>query len=185
MSKLIGSYYRPYAVQRGFSLVELIIIVIILGILSITVAPRFMDARGFSEYAYQTKLESALRKIQLQAMQDSRPNICVKMNFVNGSNGSFGIPTEDFSLANAAATCANSIDYNSADYKRTDVSELQNASLVLQATDSGNVMQSMQFTSMGKPISDVGACADTCVIAISGLEQASVCIESQGYVHAC
>ncbi|WP_416307203.1 prepilin-type N-terminal cleavage/methylation domain-containing protein [Neptunicella sp. SCSIO 80796] len=57
--------------NRGFTLVELIVVIIIVGILSVVAAARFQGKGGFSGFASQKQLVSALRNIQQQAMQDT------------------------------------------------------------------------------------------------------------------
>ena len=60
----------------GFTLIELVIVIIILGILSVTVAPKFFTSKGFSEYAYRSDIIAKLRLIQTKAMQQTNNNYC-------------------------------------------------------------------------------------------------------------
>ncbi|MBU2880329.1 prepilin-type N-terminal cleavage/methylation domain-containing protein [Aliiglaciecola lipolytica] len=48
-------------IQRGFTLIELIIIIVILGILSVVAAPRFIDLQGDAVTAQMTSLEGTLK----------------------------------------------------------------------------------------------------------------------------
>jgi len=172
--------------QQGFTLVELVTIMIILGILSIAVYPRFQGSSGFSEFTYQARLVSALRSLQVQAMQDSRSNLCFQLNFVNGTaSPAFGVPTRDFSSANALNTCAGSIDFNASGSVGTRSIELNDRGIELQAKDGTTAITSIGFTSMGRPITNQTSCANGCTVTFSNLETVSVCVKSQGYVHAC
>jgi MSHA pilin protein MshC len=59
---------------RGFSLIELLMVLLILAIISITVLPKFFTSKGFAEYAYQDDVITKLRLIQTQAMQQTNNN---------------------------------------------------------------------------------------------------------------
>ena len=56
----------------GFSLVELITVITLIGILAVVAGARLQTRQGYSEYAYQDRLVSALRNMQTRAMQDTR-----------------------------------------------------------------------------------------------------------------
>lgn len=55
--------------QQGFTLFELIIVVVILGVLAVTLLPRFFTNSGTAEYQYRDQALSLLRRVQMQAMQ--------------------------------------------------------------------------------------------------------------------
>jgi MSHA pilin protein MshC len=55
---------------QGFSLVELVTVIILLGVLSVTVIPLFSSRDGYSEYAVRDQLISAFRYAQQRAMYD-------------------------------------------------------------------------------------------------------------------
>lgn len=57
--------------NKGFTLVELIIVIVILGILAVYAAPRFFSNQGEQVNAAQVSLLSLLRLQQQRAMQDT------------------------------------------------------------------------------------------------------------------
>ncbi|GHF82851.1 type II secretion system protein [Thalassotalea marina] len=56
---------------KGFTMIELVVVIIILAILSATVIPRWFSSRGFEEYTYKDELIVTLRAVQLKAMQQA------------------------------------------------------------------------------------------------------------------
>lgn len=62
--------------QKGFTLIELIIVVIILGILAVTAAPKFLDASSDAQIAaidgVQGSLQAAVQIVRSRARLDSK-----------------------------------------------------------------------------------------------------------------
>jgi len=54
----------------GFSLIELVAVIILMGILAVVVLPKFSSRQGFTEYALRDQLISAFRLAQQRAMYD-------------------------------------------------------------------------------------------------------------------
>lgn len=54
---------------RAFTLIELVTVMIIIAILSVTVAGKFFSSSGYEEYTYRSEAISLLRAVQLRAMQ--------------------------------------------------------------------------------------------------------------------
>jgi len=53
---------------QGFTLVELVIVIIVLGVLSSVAIPKFVNRSGFEDYAVRDQLIARLRLVQLQSM---------------------------------------------------------------------------------------------------------------------
>ncbi|WP_310733435.1 prepilin-type N-terminal cleavage/methylation domain-containing protein [Colwellia sp. BRX10-3] len=154
----------PQKLSSGFTLIETIVVIIILGILSVTIAPKFFNAKGFSEYAYRTDAIAKLRLIQTRAMQQTNSSYCHSVLVTDtilgtpdncGSSLSFATPWQD---------SASKLQIDSSD------------NITLSTNFAGN---SFSFDSMGRP-----SCAAPCIITISGEQSISVQIESEGYIHA-
>ena len=64
--------------QRGFTLVELIMTMVIVGILAAVVAPRFFDANVFKSRGFADQVQATLRYAQKAAIAQHR-NVCVAM----------------------------------------------------------------------------------------------------------
>lgn len=62
--------------QRGFTLVELIMVMVIVGILGAVVAPRFFDANVFKSRGFADQVQATLRYAQKEAIAQHR-NVCV------------------------------------------------------------------------------------------------------------
>ncbi|MBA6414404.1 prepilin-type N-terminal cleavage/methylation domain-containing protein [Colwellia sp. 6M3] len=148
----------------GFTLIELIIVIIILGILSVTVVPKFFTAKGYSEYTYRSDAIAKLRLIQTKAMQQTNSDYCHRVLVTTTQLG-----TPD--------NCGISPSFTSP--WQQSASKLQidiNDNITFITNFSGN---SFLFDNMGRP-----SCSTPCVITIKGEQSISIQIESEGYIHA-
>jgi MSHA pilin protein MshC len=172
--------------QGGFSLLEIIVVMVILGVLAIYAAPKFSGASGYSEYTYQNRLISVLRNMQVRAMQDSRPSFCHRINFISTSaQVAFGPASTNYTAGNEAATCATSIDFNSPEFLRTSATEILESSVSMTAVDDSTVINAIDFNSFGSPQTAVSNCCAGCRVSFSGQAAVHVCIDSEGFIHAC
>ncbi len=154
----------PINKNDGFTLIELVIVIIILGILSVTVTPKFFTSSGFSEYAYRTDVIAKLRLIQTRAMQQANDNchevliLSKKLGKGKCSNFTFVDPEVDKK------------------YRSTIVNIPADDPVEFSPNNS-----SFTFDRMGRP---KGCSDDPCDITITGEQSLVVRIESEGYIHA-
>ena len=124
---------------RGFTLIELVLVIILIGVLAVTAAPRFFTASGYDQVAARDQLIQLLRQAQLQTMNNSAE--CQIVHF--GNNQSW-IPAN-------AAQCS--------------------------VLTSGE--QLLSFDVWGRPATSVTN------VTLTGETTMKVCIEAEGYIHAC
>ncbi|GAC18589.1 MSHA pilin protein MshC [Paraglaciecola arctica BSs20135] len=175
---------------QGFTLIELIVVIILISILSVSVFSRFSGTSGFAEYTYQARLVSALRNMQTRAMHDNRSDYCFQINLITSTattNAAFGPPILDYiteAPGTADATCSNNIDFSNPDYLTTSATEMSDEGVGLSTEPNFNFIN---FDSLGRPVDsdDKLTCNAKCRITLTGESSVSVCIESQGYIHAC
>lgn len=81
--------------SAGFTLIELIIILVIVGILAVSASPIFFDSSGTQSQTAQLKAMSILRAVQQKAMQDTITSYSVAV-----TESTFGTPpyTEENNL---------------------------------------------------------------------------------------
>jgi len=154
-----SSVYR----QGGFTLVELIVLMIVMGILSAVVLPRWNGETGFEGRGFHDELVAALRYAQKSAVA-ARRTVCVDFS---------SMPVV-FRIADtqAAANCLSGQALAGASGAALLVSPSGNASLAAAPN-------SIVFDSAGRPL------AGAAVISISGLPSTlAITVESEtGYVH--
>lgn len=168
----------------GFTLVELIVIIILLGVLAVFVAPRFQGSGGIAEYVYQDRIISSLRAMQQRAMNDTRSGYCFQVNFNATANSSFGPPTLNYNDGNQAATCETTISASAeSEFLAATAAEMIADGVSISFADMAT-SKSIAFDSSGCPIGGA-SCSTGFRIDLTSETTVSVCVESQGYVHAC
>lgn len=145
--------------QSGFTLIELIVVLVIIGVLAVSLVPRFFSDDGVTEYLYRDQALNILRRVQMQSMQctDCSPagvNIATKQIYVN------------------TASCQNDASNLCIANRDTHISII-----------TSNFNQKIRFDANGKPLD---SCASgNCAITVQGGVSLKICIEAQGYIHPC
>jgi MSHA pilin protein MshC len=155
--------------QRGFTLVELIMVMVIVGILGAVVAPRFFDANVFKSKGFADQVQATLRYAQKEAIAQRR-NVCV-------ATTSSDITLTIASVSGAASACNTNLaspagqpsNCPSATYKICTPS----AAITLASAPSAN----FNFDALGRT-------AVTQTITISGATNNIVVEAETGYVHS-
>ena len=169
--------------HNGFTLVELVAVIILISILSVSVFSRFSGTSGFAEYTYQARLISTLRNMQTRAMHDNRDGYCFKVIFDTSATPAFGPPILTYApIGNTDDTCGSAIDFNNPDYLTTSATEMAGEGVGLTTTPNFDYID---FDGLGRPKQGGADCSASCKITLTGEASVSVCIESQGYIHAC
>lgn len=127
--------------SKGFTLIELVLVIVLLGVLAMTAAPRFFTSSGYDQITSRDVLIQQLRQAQLQTMNHSAA--CQVVHF---SANQSSIPSTLSSDSSCTVASSNE--------------------------------QLGSFDLWGKP---TGATSFT----ISGESSVKVCIEAEGYIHAC
>lgn len=154
---------------KGFTLVELVLVIILLGVLSVSIAPVLFSRPGFSEYTFRDRLISLLQTIQLQAMNNASECSAVVITAMR-----FGVPSPCGTM--------NLPNTFSPDFLGVSTSEAQTANLVINAP-----VAEIGFNFLGQPIDPQtgnAICASGCTVQITGESTATVRIESEGYIHS-
>jgi MSHA pilin protein MshC len=141
--------------HAGFTLIELIVVLIIIGVLAVSLVPRFFTSSGTSEYLYRDQALNLLRRVQMQAMQCTdctSPQITISANTI---------------LAGAASCTDDSV---------LALCPVARDNIRFTATASP-----IQFDSMGRPV----GCSGSCQLTVQGESALRVCIETEGYIHPC
>lgn len=174
--------------NAGFTLLELIIVIILISSLSVVAYSRFSGKASYAEFTYQARLVSVLRNMQTRAMHDTRDEYCFQINF-DSATAAFGPPVLDYITDTSTAkeaTCNTDIEFGNPEYLSSNATEMTAAEVSL-TTLPGSGFSVIAFNSLGQPVDAAGdlTCSDQCEIVLTGQSAVSVCIESEGYIHAC
>lgn len=150
----------------GFTMIELVVVILMLAILAVTVLPRFFNSTGFQEYTYQAEVITKLRSIQLRAMQQTDDSEC---HMVVVKNKALGLPKE-----------CNPTAADGWQGENEDTGESGTTNVIIEDSHEVTFGPEFNFTfdSMGRP-----SCI-TCLITVTGDSPLRIKIESEGYIHA-
>lgn len=171
---------------KGFTLLELIIVVVLVGTLSVVAASRYSGRGGFDTYSLQGKMIASLRQMQFRAMQDTRANFCHQIVFDTAAPAT-GPSSNDFSntASAAVASCATTIASDTPDNLRIESEDFAALNASLSAVDGSTAISFINFTGLGRPLTSVSNCSVDCRITVATQTSASVCINSEGFIRGC
>lgn len=148
--------------QLGFTLVELIVVIIIIAILSVYAASRFQGPSSFSPYAAQAQAVSVIRQVQLARMQ---------------SNMASGATNSNYRLR-VSANCLGSEAACKGDDSLSSKVEVDGQDMLFQSDST-----SIEFDLLGRPLPPSASGATITIKAIGNeTESLNVCINSEGFV---
>ncbi|HAT8530169.1 TPA: prepilin-type N-terminal cleavage/methylation domain-containing protein [Vibrio vulnificus] len=151
--------------QAGFTLVELIVVILLISIVSAYAASRYIGTGSFSAYAAQEQAISIIRQLQVYRMQS---------NTTNSANPNFELTASGGCLGSTAGCSAASTPQ--AAESRSDVMRLDGVSV-------SSTISPIRFDLRGNPLQTNGSALNSVTITFTASEEsASVCINSQGYV---
>lgn len=148
--------------QSAFTLVELIVVILLLGIISTYAASRYIGKSSFSTYAAQEQAISIIRQIQLGRMYS---NVTT--------------PDDNYQLE-VSGSCLGSVQ--SCDLSNVGAETISNRLLIDDNLILSSTHSLVNFDLLGNP--DVGAVTIT-ISNAEGTESNRVCINAQGYVNGC
>ncbi|EGR1893615.1 type II secretion system protein [Vibrio vulnificus] len=151
--------------QAGFTLVELIVVILLISIVSAYAASRYIGTGSFSAYAAQEQAISIIRQLQVYRMQS---------NTTNSANPNFELTASGGCLGSSAG-CSAAATPQAAE-SRSDVMRLDGVSV-------SSTISPICFDLRGNPLQTNGSALNSVTITFTASgESASVCINSQGYV---
>lgn len=152
-------------IHDGFTLIELIVVIILIAIMAAAVLPKFLTSNGFEEYTYRDELIIKLRAIQLRTMQQTNGSTCLEIGFTSTKIG----------------LLAPELPCNSSNYAG-DSTTVEIDDTVIKFSISEN-LSSFSFSSLGKP---EGCAVTPCEITLTviGESNPQLKINSEGYIYA-
>ena len=163
--------------DNGFTLIELVVVILVLTILSVFALPDLSSADEYSASTDRDQLVSLLRSVQTRAMQNtenigsSNTKKCYGVSFTNTNIGMLA--------QNNDGSCqANFITESNA----TDGYLNLRVSTNYVALNSANaVVTAISFDDFGRPFPQ----SRYRITFSTDQSTQSACIESEGYIHAC
>lgn len=154
--------------SRGFTLIELIIILVIIGILAVSASPLFISNSGTQSQTVRLQAMSILRAIQQQAMQDT---------------------VQTYSILLTENTLGNP-PYNNE--SNLQISNIDGVNFSFSYSDSDVLPATIAFDALGRPVvfngsgNEVSRCGSDCTLTITESSGTSrtISINKEGFIDA-
>ncbi|MGF1698174.1 type II secretion system GspH family protein [Vibrio lamellibrachiae] len=163
--------------QQGFTLVELIVVILLIAIVSVYAGSRYLGVSSFSAFTAQEQIISVIRQVQVNRIQTNIPdlyNYCEDLTPANSELRELCLR----SRITATSSCIGS----SSGCSESDSSSRSDVVAVDQVSFSTvPVISNITFDLLGNPLEVVSGGVDITITA--GQSEANVCINSQGYVY--
>ncbi|MEI8596819.1 type II secretion system protein [Vibrio sp. M60_M31a] len=148
----------------GFTLTELILVIVLLSILSLFAASRFIGKSSFSAFALQEQVISVIRQVQVNRMQSN----------VDSPDTNFQLQVSSSCIGSVAACALGDSQRDS----RSDFVADDSA----QFSIKGDVERPIDFSLLGNPLNSASSGVSILIENKNGGSRCEVDINSQGYV---
>ena len=174
MKPLIDSRATHNRVTRqnaaGFTLIELVTVIILIAILSVNVLPQFFSSSGFEEYTYRDELLTKLRGIQQRAMQRTDVASCAVI--ISADSKILGL------LAINNTGCGNGL---AGDSTTVAISNSHNVTFSISSNVNNNAFS---FSDLGQPVGCTAAPCEITLTVVGDEQSLSIRINQEGYIFA-
>lgn len=160
--------------QRGFTLIELIVVIILLGIISVTAASRMTGRSSFDAYVTRDQAIAVARQIQITAMQAQ-----------NTTAQRTAFPLRIIAGSGNTSSCMGLISATTCPARTTadaDSRILLGETSLVRFTPSTTVY----FDLLGRPVNSEGMriCSDGCQVNLQSRNNTtvSICINREGFI---
>lgn len=181
----IKNYSKKQAITTGFTLVELIVVIVLLAIIGVYASSKYMGASRFSSAVAQEQVLSILRQVQITAMQTNTAMDSTSCRSIIMSPTQFGVAQ---SCQNQGMNSAALSDYS----KDTNQQQLELIQLSYAFNSVSGAVSELSFDLLGRPAmvtssATTSLCTNSdCRITIttpSSNESRSVCINREGFIY--
>ncbi|MCZ8501854.1 type II secretion system protein [Vibrio lentus] len=153
--------------NRGFTLVELIVVILLLAIISATAVSRISGRQNYELYALQEQVSSVVRQVQLNRMQsnmDMSVSGAESLRLV-AANNCIGSQSACSNLSETRSDVIASDDYS------------------FSSVPSSNYSSPIEFNLLGNPENTASSGVQITISSNNSSDRAWVCINSQGFVY--
>ena len=153
--------------KKGFTLVELIVVILLLAIISATAISRFGGRQVYELYALQEQASSVIRQIQLNRMQSN-------MDMSVSGAESLRLVAANNCIGSQSA-CDNTSE------TRSDVIASDDYSF--SSVPASSYSSPIEFNLLGSPENTASSGVQITISSNNSSDRAWVCINSQGFVY--
>jgi len=153
--------------NKGFTLVELIVVILLLAIISVTAFSRFGGRQVYELFALQELTSSVIRQIQLNRMQSN-----MEMSLAGA---------ESLRLVAVDGCLGSQSGCDNLDETKSDV--ISSDDYTFSSQPVSTISSPIEFNLLGNPDSTASSGVQITISSNNSSERAWVCINSQGFVY--